>query len=437
MPDVGPQFVGANLQGPALPPGQDAADAYNRAAALIRHEPSLFIAENGTRSPALEAVIEDGWDPAQAEVVRFWKDNQQVIEQARKASALPQGRFEDVSRMTIASATASSNIGRTIREMESIGQLLALDARERLAKGDLPGAWDDILAQLRMAAQLGANAPTMARMLLAARVHQRAVGLAFDWLGVAGQTTETIGRALADLKALSPPPNLVATMQVESAIIERSLDLPGDELAEALLPGQYLRKPTALEYLWFARIVAAPWERQRARRVCRLLIARELPEVVVEPYRRGSNPDLLALRNSDYWQNRWNLSRLLLPYFTGDVALLDREVVGRRALEQALAIEAWKLGHDGQYPETLEALVPGLLPRLPLDPYSGKPFGYVRSRGQTVYPPFDPGREAARPRPSRPGQPLLYSVGLDQTDNGGLDYSNYTSNRGDYVYPIP
>ena len=128
---------------------------------------------------------------------------------------------------------------------------------------------------------------------------------------------------------------------------------------------------------------------------------------------------------------------MILPYFQGVVASLDRELVGRRALDQAVAIEAWKIGHDGEYPKTLEALVPGLLVRLPLDPYSGKPFGYVRSEGQPVGSPFLSGLDTeGRLRITKVGQPLLYSVGPNLSDERGRAILN-SNQVSDIVFAIP
>jgi hypothetical protein len=55
----------------------------------------------------------------------------------------------------------------------------------------------------------------------------------------------------------------------------------------------------------------------------------------------------------------------------------DRNETGRRALVQILALRAWALSHDGRLPDRLEQLVPDELPALPVDPFSGQPFGYV------------------------------------------------------------
>jgi hypothetical protein len=47
----------------------------------------------------------------------------------------------------------------------------------------------------------------------------------------------------------------------------------------------------------------------------------------------------------------------------------------RRATRLILALEAWKLQH-GSLPKTLDELVGTCLERIPVEPYSGKPFRY-------------------------------------------------------------
>ena len=379
-------------------------------------------------------MIEGGWDPNQVTVVDYWDKNRAAIDLARKASAMPRSRFAPIEPMTIAPVQWQME-----RSLRLLAQLLALDTRERLSRGDLPGAWDDILAQFRMANQIGSSTPTLARMNLAARSHHRAVGLAFDWLGDARQAPETTRRALADLKALPPLPELTDCLRVEASIVERSLDLPGTDLADLVLAGSGGGKPSTLELLFYARVVAPPWERQRARRVCRLVFAEESPMVAIEPWRRGPFPELNEWNIPQFRDTR--LARMILPSFKAALDGLDREVVGRRALEQAVALVAWKLDHGGDYPKALEAIVPGLLDRLPLDPYSGRAFGYIRSEGQMFSPPIDHDNDIAIPprlRPTKPGQLLLYSVGPDRKDDEGKTvYGALQSYRGDYLFAIP
>jgi hypothetical protein len=67
-----------------------------------------------------------------------------------------------------------------------------------------------------------------------------------------------------------------------------------------------------------------------------------------------------------------------------------------------LAIKAYGKEH-GALPQTLAKLVPDYLPRIPKDPFDGKPFRYLRS--------------------GVPGLPpkawAVYSIGEDFTDDGG------------------
>ena len=424
--DVGPQYDEATLRASAVPPDRDAAEVYRRAAGLMVAEKDAYSSNNGTSWVGLDVVVENGWDPEKTRIVDYWKRNQPALELARKALTMPRASFGIPGPMT-----KDTKEWQTARGVRWLAELVALDTRERLARGDLAGAWDDVLAQFRMANQFAMSTPSLAQMNLAIQVHHRAVALAFDWLGDPRQTPEATRRALADLKALPPLPNLAETMRVESLIVERTLDQPGADLADLLLPGQGRTKPPTIDYLLFAKVVAAPWERLRARRICRRLVAEEIPIVGVETWKRAPLAELKMWNDPDFRSSR--LALTLAPSFEAAIQGLDRELASRRALEQATALVAWKLDHAGEYPSTLEALVPGLLDKLPLDPFSGRPFGYLRSREERVASPV-----FNDPRPARPGQPLLYSVGPDRKDDGGKATSDiFQPIIGDYVYVIP
>jgi type II secretory pathway pseudopilin PulG len=88
-----------------------------------------------------------------------------------------------------------------------------------------------------------------------------------------------------------------------------------------------------------------------------------------------------------------------------------------------LAVRAYETEH-GQPPETLDALVPDYLPRVPEDPFDGKPFRYLR-----------------RDVPGLPPDAwAVYSVGENFTDDGGTAYGvgTHTTVWGvnpDFVWP--
>ena len=97
-------------------------------------------------------------------------------------------------------------------------------------------------------------------------------------------------------------------------------------------------------------------------------------------------------------------------------------------------------GTTASFPDRLEALVPAILPSLPIDPYSGRPFGFVRSIGQEVSPlrlalSAAPGNG----HPAAPGSWLLYSVGPDGVDHNGFTFKPNvpTPQPMDIVFEIP
>ena len=182
-----------------------------------------------------------------------------------------------------------------------------------------------------------------------------------------------------------PLPNLVETIQIESSIIERSLDLPANELAEVFQAAGFLR--STYDIVNFTKLVAAPWERLRTRRVCRIVIAEDLPAARLEPWQSRRPRTPVSGKSPGLELQGSRLTWLIFSWFEAVLIRLDIESVGRRALEQAVALVAWKLDHAGKYPDKLEEIVPGLLDRLPLDPFSGRSFGYIiRSEGQRSGP---------------------------------------------------
>ena len=77
----------------------------------------------------------------------------------------------------------------------------------------------------------------------------------------------------------------------------------------------------------------------------------------------------------------------------------------------ACALERYHLAH-GEYPETLDALVPQFIEKLPHDIIGGQPLHLSPHR--------------------RHGKFLLYSVGWNETDDGGI--ASDKMDQGDWVW---
>jgi hypothetical protein len=79
----------------------------------------------------------------------------------------------------------------------------------------------------------------------------------------------------------------------------------------------------------------------------------------------------------------------------------------------ACALERYRLAH-GQFPETLSALTPQFMPRPPNDVITGQPYKYRRADD---------------------GEFVLYSVGWDEKDDGGVPVkSMFDDKEGDWVW---
>jgi hypothetical protein len=101
-----------------------------------------------------------------------------------------------------------------------------------------------------------------------------------------------------------------------------------------------------------------------------------------------------------------------LPLIQGQYQIHLRIRADMDCAIMALAIERYRL-KEGNLPETLEALVPGYLPQVYLDPFDGKPLRYKR---------IDSGY-------------MIYTIGEDGSDDGGRGWDRKTRTR-DWVFRV-
>ncbi len=111
---------------------------------------------------------------------------------------------------------------------------------------------------------------------------------------------------------------------------------------------------------------------------------------------------------------RFQLVRLMTPAFARTAGLPERLRQKRDAVLTAIALELHRR-RAGSYPPTLDELTPTLLPSVPMDRYAGQPLKYVL----------------------RDGAPLLYSVGVNKVDDGGVPGGDRTRRMPDGSESIP
>ncbi len=108
--------------------------------------------------------------------------------------------------------------------------------------------------------------------------------------------------------------------------------------------------------------------------------------------------------------------RMLVPALSSAV---KRPAYGQESVDltrTAIALERYRLAH-GAYPESLDALVPQFIAKLPHDIINGQPLHYRRTAD---------------------GQFVLYSVGWNETDEGGVvgftKGGSVDINKGDWIW---
>jgi hypothetical protein len=123
-------------------------------------------------------------------------------------------------------------------------------------------------------------------------------------------------------------------------------------------------------------------------------------------------------RDSDHGLIERVVSNLLMGSINFSCQTHFIRLARQRLAATALALRAYEVDH-GERPATLDALIPDYLGAVPLDPLAaaGTPIGYV----EAVTPEVDPTASRGSGRFATPDAvPVLYSVGPDGQDNGGL-----------------
>jgi len=168
---------------------------------------------------------------------------------------------------------------------------------------------------------------------------------------------------------------------------------------------------------WLDRMIPSGWFYQNQLNVDRYYTETLLPAVDWE-HHRVSPSTILRLDQSIKTLRLTPYSVMLKLRFTAMSAFIKKTALSQTYVDEtvvACALERYRLAH-GSFPETLDALVPQLLNKLPHDGIDGQPLRYHRL-------PDD--------------QYLLYSVGWNEKDDGGqiaMNGVNQDFDRGDWMW---
>jgi hypothetical protein len=308
----------------------------------------------------------------------------------------------------------------SVQKFREVVNALTNRAMLRIGEGKFDEAWQDLLACHRLA-RIVARGATLIEYLVGITVDHITCQADLAFLERADLSSQEVRDRLKDLRALPPFPPLADKIDLaERFMYLEALQLirrRGFSALDALI-GNAARKGTPGEIKdmqkidwepalidgnqWYDRLADATRQKERADRK-KALAQIENDLKAVKKNIPGSN----AL--SRFFLDKKargkaigdTLINLLMPAFIKVQDAQDRREQTERNLHVAFALAAYR-ADKGHYPEKLDELSPKYLAAVPDDLFSGKALVY---------------------RPDEKGY-LLYSVGVNGRDDGGVSYDD-------------
>jgi hypothetical protein len=315
------------------------------------------------------------------------------------------------------------NVQLSLQHCRMIARLLTARAMLRLGAGDLDGADQDILACHQLAGHVG-QSPFLLNALLAMAMDALALKSDAALLSDPRLTPEQARRIFAERQGLRPLPDVAQVIDVDERYlmidtVHRLLQ-GGANPAAGIAPvsvvgidGNVALK--SMNDLYGEAAAALRIEAFAERRSKLQALDQEL-KARAAGARNPVATTLLALvgaRSAASRQMSDTLLALLAPAIVSAQTAEDRATARRRLLVVGCALAVHR-ADQGEYPASLETLVPGLLESAPLDPFGDQPFIYHRTEQ---------------------GGYQLYSVGENLADDGGA--TTDSEPKGDDILLAP
>jgi hypothetical protein len=388
--------------------------AYYRAPAQTDRNPAIatneFPIASQPQSPAEDVLLAlSKYDPA--------------IEELREASRLSYSRFPLEYEKDDPAAILLPHLAK----LKRCSQVLQLRAIAELQNGQTEKTLANVTLALQLTDKIRTEPCLISHLV---RIAMLQIMLQPVWEGLAEHkwSDEQLVALDAELAKLDFLPDYKLSMHSELGFQGGEMDrlrrhpeclqdfwaLGGDEAksSKQLLPGKFA-----------ARLIPAGWFYQNQLRCARMMVDYYLPLANVNQgtfspalARRGDAALTAEIKSASPFNM---LEKLMLPAL-GNAA--KKFAAGQNSVNLArvaIALERYRLAH-GAYPESLDALSPQFIAKLPHDIINGQPLLYRRTSD---------------------GQFVLYSVGWNETDDGGevgLHKSGAVDiQKGDWVWRYP
>ena len=392
-----------------IPPEENAAAVYEQAFAQhkmldMKGEEFLWKLED----PKVFGVIDDvGLSYLEARL----QENEQALMLLHQAAQMPECHFDLVRPPPVWMEMS------VLSNCRGLTRLAVFATRAAIARGRGAAAlryWQDSIAV--------SHALADHQVIIAVLVRFACVSISLGALESVLQSDllneAQLQQALATLDALQGRGSFASAMQGELAVAIASFNtrqiVPFGTAAAKRASGQPLTWMDRLANAgnwgyrtWLFRPVRRYDELNLVRFIGRFAPLYEEPFYKVRAQREQLPKEAAQLAGYLLFSN-WQCA--VFAKILEDHARHEARVASARA---AVALEIYRKRH-GEYPDTLDALVPSILPEAPIDPFDGKPLRYVNSDERVA----------------------VYSIGEDLQDDGGSAEPDTYGDLPDIVFTL-
>jgi hypothetical protein len=357
----------------------------------------------GISSGSLSGSLSDGWqDRWLGYLEKHLEDNRAVLDRV-KAAADSDGAFDvDWDKGHLVSL-------KHIRYLRDLSGLMRIEAVVKARKGDMPGALEDVRLMFRLR-RLIDDDPLQYSKLNAVSSDMRAEIALRAVLLFGAPDRASVGRITAELADREERNRMTDMLLGETAFgiqffgamrrnptaLLRLNDMYGDVSSDESVRGSRPSATARLAAVLFRLAWIPPMDECEYLTAMRSLRAWSRQDLAASATTPPALPNAAGLSD---------LQHIVAADLAGGISrirVLEADSDARiRMVPIVLALALYKAGTRA-YPSSLDPLVPGYLPAIPVDPYDGQPLRYRQSG--TAY--------------------RLYSVGEDKRDSGGVQYKD-------------
>lgn len=361
-------------------------------------EPPIQEKRDGEEPVEYDLSSESEWAPLSAAQRSWLEANESAIDLAIQAAERPLTPFHSGGRGLV-----------SIQGSRDLWRLLVLSARSFEEKGDLDSALERYRILFQMTAHLADDEEVYS--FQGAALHRSlTLRLLVRWANRPEQTSERIKEAIAIVEQSEQLfPTGIPLLAARYEWVRRNAEAYWSGNYRLLSDGFMSGIPPVDPELtpW------VPWEKWRSLRLVSIAFQRAAEQTrVVEAMLARSTATAFSSPPEDVEFHKWLENSIRLPSWTHSAEALPFEMIRYamqlRATKIQLALLAWRAEH-GEFPDKLDVLVGPYFESMPIDPYRGEPFGFLKEGL-----PNEIRFGESAPNPVQIGQPFVWSAGRER-----------------------